>query len=180
MTTEQAELYSKIRHFQFDEPGTCVTFATRLSMENDWHADYVIRVVTEYRRFIFLAIVSEHPVTPSDQVDQVWHLHLQSTRSYWDRFCNQTLQQHLHHTPTQGGADELEKYVAWYENTLESYRMFFGCGAPVDIWPVTTERFNQIHFVRVNRDNSWIVSKVIWRNAVAAVRSFFELGGARD
>ncbi len=41
----------------------------------------------EYRRFAFLAATAGHPVTPSDAVDQAWHLHLTYSRDYWDRFC---------------------------------------------------------------------------------------------
>ena len=32
--------------------------------------------IEEYRKFVFLALVAGHQITPSDQVDQVWHLHL--------------------------------------------------------------------------------------------------------
>jgi hypothetical protein len=37
--------------------------------------------------------ISTHIVTPSEQVDQVWHLHLTYTRSYWDEFCPNVLGQ---------------------------------------------------------------------------------------
>ncbi|MCX5952813.1 MAG: hypothetical protein NTZ40_04815 [Cyanobacteria bacterium] len=32
--------------------------------------------IEEYRKFVFLALVAGHQITPSDQVDQVGHLHL--------------------------------------------------------------------------------------------------------
>ncbi|MEK6230809.1 MAG: hypothetical protein N2A42_03075 [Luteolibacter sp.] len=32
--------------------------------------------MTEYKRFVALAMLAGHPVTPSEEVDQAWHLHL--------------------------------------------------------------------------------------------------------
>lgn len=76
-------------------------------------------MVDEYRRFAFLAIEAGHPVTPSEEVDQAWHLTY--TRSYWQRFCGETLKCELHHEPTQGGPAEGRKFHDWYSRTLESY-----------------------------------------------------------
>ena len=59
----------------------------RLASENGWSREYAVRVMQEYRRFAFLAVAAGHPVSPSDAVDQAWHLHLVYTRSYWDEFC---------------------------------------------------------------------------------------------
>ncbi|MEZ6192343.1 MAG: hypothetical protein R3C45_13785 [Phycisphaerales bacterium] len=48
-------------------------------------------MVNEYRRFCYLAIAAGHTVTPSDEVDQAWHLHLLYTRDYWEDFCPNVL-----------------------------------------------------------------------------------------
>ena len=85
MTSEQQRLYERIRTFQFDEGPAVFPFAARLARDNGWSAGFAARVVTEYRRFVFLAVAVGHPVSPSDQVDQVWHLHLLYTESYWIR-----------------------------------------------------------------------------------------------
>ncbi|MGF2075510.1 glycine-rich domain-containing protein, partial [Enterococcus casseliflavus] len=89
----------------------------RLARENGWKLEFTRRVVAEYKRFIFLAIVAGHAVTPSQQVDQAWHLHLLYTRSYWDDFCGQVLGLRIHHGPTQGGSAEQAKYRDWYDRT---------------------------------------------------------------
>ena len=65
-----------------------------------------MRAIEEYRRFLLLGVAAGHPVSPSDTVDQVWHLHLTYTRRYWDTLCRDTLGRLLHHEPTQGGAVE--------------------------------------------------------------------------
>lgn len=74
--------------------------------ENGWSHRYAQRVMEEYKRFTFLAVVAGHPVSPSDPVDQVWHLHLSYTRSYWQDFCPNILQTPLHHEPSRGGRSE--------------------------------------------------------------------------
>ena len=93
--THQA-LYNRISEFSFDEGEVALSFARRLARENGWAADYAGRAIEEYRRFIFLAVVAGHPVTPSDQVDLTY------TRSYWDRFCGDVLGTLVHHGPTRG------------------------------------------------------------------------------
>ncbi len=160
MTQNQKELYERICTFRFDEGGTAFPFAARLARDNGWSRGYTARVITEYRRFAFLAVAAGHPVSPSDQVDQAWHLHLLYTRSYWQHFCGELLNTLLHHEPTQGGCQERDKFYGWYERTLESYGRVFGQEPPADIWRNAEVRFgDDIHFERVNTKCSWIIPK---------------------
>lgn len=110
-------------------------FAARLARENGWRPAHAARAIEEYRRFCFLAVTADHPVTPSDAVDQVWHLHLTYSRDYWERFCPDILGRPLHHGPTAGGADEHRRHVEQYARTLRSYERAFGRSAPADLWP---------------------------------------------
>ena len=160
ITAEQRDLLDRIRAFAFDEEGTAFPFAARLARENRWSRRYAERAIEEYRRFMFLAVAAGHPVTPSDQVDQVWHLHLLYTRSYWDAFCGAVLGQPIHHGPTRGGRQEGAKFHAWYDRTLASYRRLFGEPPPADIWPDGAIRFGQdLLHVRVNTGRHWIIPK---------------------
>ncbi len=154
------ELYERIQAFSFDQPNTKLSFTQRLARDNGWSLGYAKRVIDEYKKFTFLAIVAEHPVTPSDQVDQVWHLHLTYTRSYWQEFCPKVLQSSLHHEPSRGGRSEKLKFEDWYSWTLQSYQGFFGNLPPDDIWPHPKDRFesNQC-FVRINTQQNWLVPK---------------------
>src|SRR3712207_2625356 len=106
INSQQGELYQRIQAFPLDTADAHLPFSQRLARDNGWTIEYTQRVIDEYKKFIFLAVVAEHPVTPSDQVDQVWHLHLLYTRSYWEEFCPKVLQMPLHHGPTQGGSRE--------------------------------------------------------------------------
>ena len=62
------------------------------------------------RRILVGGLPVEHRLVQpsSEQVDAAWHLHLTYTRSYWDRFCKETLGQPLHHDPTRGGPAEAD------------------------------------------------------------------------
>ncbi len=155
----QKELWNRLEEFQFDPTGAVVSFSRRLARENGWSHAFAHRALREYRRFLFLTTQAGHPVAPSDQVDQVWHLHLCSTRSYWTRLCGEVLGQPLHHEPSLGGKAEADKLDDWYARTLESYRRFFG-DPPADLWPPAVVRFgDDLHFRRVNVRRAWIVPK---------------------
>jgi hypothetical protein len=175
MNFKQQELYERIQNFRFDDGEAAFPFAARLARENGWSHGHAARVIREYRKFAFLAVAAGHPVSPSDQVDQVWHLHLLYTRSYWERFCGHTLGRPLHHEPTKGGKNEKEKFAVWYAATKESYRLYFGEEPPADIWPDAKTRFgNDIHFRRVNTKRHWVILK-LWAAAGAALAGAFAL-----
>lgn len=160
MNSQQIELYNRIQAFSFDQPGTQLLFSKRLSRDNRWSLGYAQRVIEEYKKFTFLAVAAGHPVTPSDQVDQVWHFHLSYTRSYWQEFCPKVLQTPLHHEPTRGGLSEQLKFDDWYSQTLKSYKQFFGQIPPIDIWSDPKDRFGRdLKFVRVNTQQNWLVPK---------------------
>ncbi len=134
MTTDQKCLWNQIEQFSLDEAGSALPFSRRLARENRWTAAQAERAIAEYKRFIFLGCVAGHPVSPSEDVDQVWHLHLVYSKSYWKEFCGEILKRPFHHEPTKGGGSESAKFEDWYAKTLASYRQFFGEEPPRDIW----------------------------------------------
>lgn len=134
MNDEQAALWKRISEYAFDAEGAAHTFSARLAKENRWTRAYALRAIEEYRRFVFLGVCAG-PVTPSEAVDEVWHLHLLYTREYWETFCDAVLRRPFHHQPSQGGAEEDAKFGGQYRRTLENYERFFGSAAPPDIWP---------------------------------------------
>jgi hypothetical protein len=115
-------------------------FADRLARENGWSRAKADRVIGEYKRFCFLAATLGQEVTPSDAVDQAWHLHLAYTRDYWERFCPEVLGRPLHHGPTTGGAAQRHAYFETYAQTLRSYEAVFGEPPPADLWPGAARR----------------------------------------
>jgi hypothetical protein len=158
-TTENQALLQRIEAFGLDDAHASFSFSNRLMRENGWDAEYTQRVSREYKRFMFLLCVCEHPCTPSDQVDQVWHLHLIYTYSYWKEFCGEVLGKEIHHGPTKGGKQEGTKYQNLYDLTLDSYRAHFGEEPPADIWLEKKRRFTEINYERVNKDKYWLLPK---------------------
>lgn len=165
MSPEQKELWEQMKAYSMDDPNSSMTFTDRLCRENDWDISYGVRAVLEYKRFMFLACTAGHPCTPSDEVDQVWHLHLLYTQSYWKEWCGTVLKKEIHHGPTKGGGAEREKYEDWYQKTKDSYALFFKKEPPADLWPTTEMRMRFIHFTRTNRHKTWVFPKpkFLWK-----------------
>ncbi|HRF59997.1 MAG TPA: hypothetical protein PLH94_08800 [Fimbriimonadaceae bacterium] len=168
MDARQAELWDRIRRFEIDAGPVGLTFTRRLARENRWSVKYAEGVVAEYRRFVFLAMEAGHPVTPSDQVDQAWHLHLTYTQSYWSRLCGEVLPRPLHHNPTEGGRAEDEKFEDWYERTRASYARLFGAEPPADIWPSSEVRFAE-RYERLSTQRNWVIPKASLRRTATMV-----------
>lgn len=159
-TSDDLALWRRLSEIEIGFEDAQLSFADRLARENGWSRPFADRVVAEYRRFLFLGQVAGHPVTPSDQVDQAWHLHLTYTRSYWDELCGEVLGRPFHHGPTRGGPAEGARYRQWYQETKASYEHWFGHEPPADIWPPSEVRFGLApHFVRVNTRSQWVVTK---------------------
>lgn len=150
-------LLAAIERFEIDPGIKQQSFVDRLAQENHWHPSFAARVVKEYKRFVYLAMISPTPVTPSNEVDQAWHLHLAYTRSYWDRFMP-ILPRTLHHGPTAGGEAEDNRYRQQYHATLALYRSVFGQAPPREIWPPSSRRFAARHR-RVDLTKAWVVER---------------------
>lgn len=161
------ELWIRISDCHPDEVEADLTFSGRLARENGWSHHFADRVIVEYLRFAYLSRLGEGMVTPSDEVDQAWHLHLTYTRHYWGAF-KAALGGPLHHMPTRGGDDQGALFKAAYARTLDLYRAEFG-EPPEDIWPPEEIRFGRApHFRRVNTREVWVLPKPRWPGPVKA------------
>ncbi len=160
MRPDRAQLLAQIESFDIEGNAVGLPFAARLARENGWSRAFADRVIVEYKRFVFLAMISDTPVCPSEDVDAAWHLHLTYTRSYWKRFCDGVLGRPLHHEPTKGGPAEHEKHLDMYGRTLALYHATFGQEPPRDIWTPADERFGEdlAHRV-VNIARNWVIPK---------------------
>jgi hypothetical protein len=156
----QDALWVRIQQFALDDAESALPFSRRLARENGWSRHYAVRVISEYKKFCYLALTTGCQVTPSDAVDQAWHLHLIYTQSYWNEFCGRVLRRPLHHNPTRGGAEQRDKYRDLYSGTLDLYQRVFNVSPPEDIWPTVDERFaNSGAFRRIDTASSWILPR---------------------
>lgn len=174
---EHATLWERIRDFPLDDPSAGFRFSERLARENGWSNGFTAAVLLEYRKFLYLCAASGHAVTPSDAVDQAWHLHLCYTRSYWQDLCRDILGFDLHHGPTKGGQAERAKYADWYGRTLASYRQAFGEDPPESIWPPSRIRFANRDFRRIDASSHFIIRKRLAATLAVAAGISMPLAG---
>jgi hypothetical protein len=131
---EQELLWQKIASFPFDTPDAPLPFSRRLAGENKWDYHFTLKAIEEYRKFIFLCCISPQGASPSKVIDEVWHLHLIYTKSYWEEFCGKTLNRDIHHHPSAGGPQERDKHKTWRADTLDLYRNTFHAEPPPECW----------------------------------------------
>ena len=134
-------LWERISQYDF-EPDQPLNFTRRLARDKAWTIEFARGAVAEYRRFCFLAFAGAGVMTPSEEVDEVWHLHLTYTREYWEVWCGGVLGGPLHHDPTEGGPDQERYFRARYAATLATYERYFG-PPPAEFWPATHVRFGR-------------------------------------
>ena len=163
MTEKQKEIWDKIQSFEIDDPDSSFSFTNRLVRENSWSLEYALRTILEYKKFLFLITISSFPQTPSDQIDQVWHLHLLYTKSYWIDLCKNTIHKDIHHGPTKG-SEENVLFKDQYLKTLQFYELVFNEQPPNDIWIDVENRFKSVWFTRVNRHKNWVIPKLFFKN----------------
>lgn len=163
-------LWTRLQALELDQAGSAFRFSDRLARENGWSRAFALGAIEEYRRFICLAATSPTPVTPSDIVDQVWHLHLTYSRSYWDDMCGGVLGRPLHHGPTKGGTAEDTRYRGQYDDTLSQYRAAFGEEPPAAFWPPEDERFSgAAHQQWVDRRTHFVLPRASVMRAAGAM-----------
>lgn len=113
-----------------------------LSHEMLLHYNSIKKLTLDYRRFLFLRCYRPKMMfTPSEEVDVVWHLHLNFTSIYYQTTIQLLGYEYLHN-PTKGGKKELEKHTSLYDSTLDVYKKLFGDVSNLN-WPGGKERFTQ-------------------------------------
>ena len=157
-TPQHRALWSRVAAHAFQNPAIDLDFAHRLARDRSWTLAYTLAAIEEYRRFCFLAVVSPTPVTPSEEVDEVWHQHLLYSRDYWDGWCGVALGRSLHHDPTPGGRQAALTYRAQYASTLALYETYFG-PPPEAFWPASHRRFRAPRFRTIDRDRALVIPR---------------------
>ena len=134
------EMLDKIKHlFGGTDPSTCA-FASKIASKRGWTKQFALRAVEEYKKFVYLGVISKFSVTPSQAIDYVWHQHILFTHGYWD-FCKNVIQYPFNHSPELVPmSEQTSLFSAQYNATLELYRQEFGVDPPAEIWG--TPKFN--------------------------------------
>ena len=158
MTPEQRILYGKIDRFKIDTPNVPVPFSVKLAWQYRWNGPFTHRAICEYKKFIFLVMVSEERLSPTTVIDRVWHQHILYTQSYWNDFCGQLLKRQIHHTPGLGSEDEMQKYYIQCERAISLYRVHFDT-PPADIWNSPQFTVESPDYQWVDREAYWLIRK---------------------
>ncbi len=96
-----------------------------------WEKSFGLLAMREYYKFLILAKISKVEITPSEAIDEVWHLHILHTKNYAE--FNDKCGGFLHHFP--GLPTQKVRWNRQYELTLELYREVFLEEPPQSVWP---------------------------------------------
>ena len=112
-------------------------FASKIARKHGWKNNFTLRAVKEYKKFVYLGIISDFIVTPSKIIDVVWHEHLLFSKGYRE-FCTDVIEYEFDHYPELIPLDDQTgQFKAQYLDTLELYTNEFGVEPPDDIWEAT-------------------------------------------
>lgn len=80
----------------------------------------------DYRRFLWVHYrYPQLNLTPSEEVDMIWHAHILFTGKYF-RDCDRMFGHYLHHTPGRGSGVTMEEFARRFEETNSLCEREFG------------------------------------------------------
>lgn len=167
MTYEK--LWNEIQKFEFDSPKENYSFFTRLKDENLWTSNFAKEAIIEYKKFMYLATISNQMVAPSKIVDIVWHQHLIYTESY-KIFCK-ILQKEIKHIPSNHNRDDFKTFEKAENFTKEVYESEFG-NQPIEIWKFNS-MFESLDLENHNQSINKIIKNSIYYGLVTAGLSYW-------
>lgn len=148
------ELWLRLYNYQFDDlvapnvwnqigaklgvrNASAKAFAGKLARKHGWKEAHAMWAVAEYKKFVYLGVISDFVVTPSVIIDKVWHQHILFSKAYRS-FCHDVIAYEFDHNPELLPLPgQTEVYNAQYHHTLALYKKEFGKEAPPAIWGQT-------------------------------------------
>jgi hypothetical protein len=145
------DLWLRLRNYHFDhivDPGLWENikakfggadasekaFAVKIAAKHGWKNRFALKAIAEYKKFIYLGIVSDFLVTPSKVIDVVWHEHILFSKAY-RIFCAGVIEQNFdHHPELIPMAGQTGRFSAQYLDTINLYQTEFNAVPPPDIW----------------------------------------------
>jgi hypothetical protein len=116
-------------------------FANKIMKKHHLPRAFTFRAIEEYKKFVYLGVISDFIVTPSKYIDLIWHEHLLFSKAYRE-FCSDVIDYQFDHQPELVAMEEqTELFTIQYLETLDLYRSEFGMEPPENIWG--TPKFNK-------------------------------------
>jgi hypothetical protein len=132
-----ANMWEKITEMFGGIDASTKAFADKVSRKHGFSKKYALKAVKEYKKFLYLAVISDFHVTPSKIIDIIWHEHILFTQAY-RKFCDTIIEYNLNHHPELFPTQEqTARYHAQYLDTLSLYVAEFGILPTDDIWETT-------------------------------------------
>jgi len=125
-------------------PAALAKLARRMYYDHGWQAGFAASAVAEYFRFLELKVevndIDATLLSPSELLDQVWHMHILNTKDYAadvnDLFTAQgKLAQFLHHSTDN--AHDVAEVQCRRQAALRQYASRFRTEAPEAFWAAT-------------------------------------------
>lgn len=112
-------------------------FADKLCRKFNWKKQFAMKAIWEYKKFVYLGVISDCGVTPSKIIDQVWHEHLLFSVGYRN-FCKNIIEYDFDHNPELVSINsQTETFQSQYFYTIDLYKKEFGLEPPEEIWDAT-------------------------------------------
>ena len=145
------ELWLRLHNYHFDHlvpaplwDQLCATFggpdastrafAHKVARKLGWSEQFAYKAIGEYKKFVYLGVISDFVVTPSSIIDKVWHEHLLFSRPY-RQFCSEVIEYDFdHHPELIENDDQTGVFNAQYLDTLELYKKEFLHDPPHAFW----------------------------------------------
>ncbi|MEM0946108.1 MAG: hypothetical protein AAGK37_01785 [Pseudomonadota bacterium] len=131
MTLTRSDLWRSIAAMELDAPDASLPFSAKLADAQGWSGSDTERVITEYRRFLYITQIVDVPPTPPEPIDAAWRVHLTYTQSYWTDL-EPRLSGPLHRDPDL--REDASALRAFYDAASDVYAREFDAAPPPDIW----------------------------------------------
>ncbi|MGI8582315.1 MAG: glycine-rich domain-containing protein [Chitinophagaceae bacterium] len=111
-------------------------FADKITRKTGWSNKFSLNAISEYKKFVYLGVVSDFAATPSKVIDKVWHQHILFSKAYRE-FCTNVIRYDFDHSPELiPMTDQTGTFNAQYLDTIELYKTEFGVNPPASIWSI--------------------------------------------
>jgi hypothetical protein len=70
----------------------------RMGRKFDWSVQRIKNAIQRYKQYLYIVSIENKPVSPTSDVDEVWHQHILHTRLY-EEHCKKIYGKMLHHQP---------------------------------------------------------------------------------
>jgi hypothetical protein len=98
--------------------------------------------INEYKKFLYLAYVTNQVQCPSEEVDSVWHYHLTHVNAYLEFSSLKMERKMFAHNPNNGSEEDKSLYPNVYNQTLQNLQFYFG-NVDTKAWPDRSTRLNE-------------------------------------